>query len=134
MTVLLGIAEEAMSWQPLELVLSFAANRQSRRRHAPVLESACGVRSSNHFVASRCDEIWGTVCNRSNSESIDAARVQWVLTRDRNFPVANCELGRALELKGHLEAALREYGIAFPNVGDKQCRAAFESLQLQLKK
>jgi len=48
---------------------------------------------------------------------------------------ASCSLGRALELKGDLEAAFRQYHTAFrAHVQDEQCRAAYERLKLQLKK
>jgi predicted negative regulator of RcsB-dependent stress response len=66
----------------------------------------------------------------------DAAIVelQLDLKKEKNS-LANCALGRALELKGDPQAALRQYRTAFrAHQPDDQCRAAYERLRLQLKK
>jgi tetratricopeptide (TPR) repeat protein len=68
----------------------------------------------------------------------DAAifELQWALKMTKNhFSPANCELGGAFEAKGDLQAAVRQYRTAFrAHVNDEHCRAAYERLQLQLKK
>jgi tetratricopeptide (TPR) repeat protein len=68
----------------------------------------------------------------------DAAIVelQWALKEHKNhLSPANCELGRAYELKGDPRAALRQYRVAVrTHGGDKECHAAYERLKLQLKK
>lgn len=68
----------------------------------------------------------------------DAAIVelQWVLKQARHdWPGANCQLGRAFEQKGDLEAAFRQYHIAYrAHLNDEQCRAAYKQLKRRLKK
>jgi tetratricopeptide (TPR) repeat protein len=78
----------------------------------------------------------GRALSRKNDPDAAIAELQWALKKEKNhFSPANCELGRAFEAKGDLPAAMRQYRTAFrAHVNDEQCRAAYERLQLQLKK
>jgi hypothetical protein len=70
---------------------------------------------------------------RDLDEAIKDCQEALILEPDSFFlPYLHCALGRALELKGDLEAALREYLTAYPS--SFECRADYERLQLQLKK
>jgi tetratricopeptide (TPR) repeat protein len=68
----------------------------------------------------------------------DAAIVelQEALQKTKNhFSPANCELGRAYELKGDVKAALGQYRTAYrAHVDDEECRSAYQRLALPLKK
>ena len=78
----------------------------------------------------------GRLLVKKNDADAAIVELEWALKREKyHFPMANCQLGRALELKGDLEAALSQYRTAFQaDVRDDQCRAAYERLQLQLRK
>ena len=78
----------------------------------------------------------GRLLIKKNEPDAAIIELQWALRKKGNhFSQANCALGRALELKGDLQAALREYRTAYrAHLDDEQCRAAYERLQLQLKK
>jgi tetratricopeptide (TPR) repeat protein len=78
----------------------------------------------------------GRLLIQRNEPDTAIVELQWALKKARNhFSQANCALGRAFELKGDLQAALREYRIAYrAHLDDQQCRAAYERLQIQLKK
>ena len=73
---------------------------------------------------------------RKNDAENAIPELQWALKKEKNhFSPANCELGRAFELKGDPKAALRQYQTAIrAHGGDKECRAAYEQLQLRVKK
>ncbi len=78
----------------------------------------------------------GRLLIKKNDPDAAIVELRWALKEHKNhLSPANCELGRALELKGDLKAALREYRTAFrAHGGDKECHAAYERLGLQLKK
>jgi Flp pilus assembly protein TadD len=78
----------------------------------------------------------GRVLVRKKEPDAAIAELQWALNEHKNhLSPANCELGRAFELKGDPNAAVREYRIAFrAQGGDQECRAAYERLQRQVKK
>jgi Flp pilus assembly protein TadD len=78
----------------------------------------------------------GRVLVQKNDVDAAIVELQWALKKAKNhLSPANCELGRAFEQKGDLEAALRQYRAAFRvHVNDEQCRAAYERLKLELKK
>lgn len=77
----------------------------------------------------------GRLLIKKNEPDAAIVELQWALRREKNrFSPANCELGRAFEAKGDLQAAVRQYRTAFrAHVNDEQCRAAYERLHLQLK-
>jgi len=76
----------------------------------------------------------GRLLVKKNDPDAAIVELQWVLKKEKNS-LANCALGRALELKGDPQAALRQYRTAFrAHQPDDQCRAAYERLRLQLKK
>ena len=78
----------------------------------------------------------GRVLVKKNDAEAAIVELQWALKETKNqMSPANCELGRAYEQKGDLEAAFRQYRTAFrAHVNDEQCRAAYERLKLQPKK
>jgi len=78
----------------------------------------------------------GKLLVEKNDPDAAIPELQLALQATKNhLSPANCSLGRALELKGDLEAAFRQYRTAFrAHVQDEQCRAAYERLKLQLKK
>jgi Flp pilus assembly protein TadD len=78
----------------------------------------------------------GRLLIQRNEPDTAIVELQWALKKAKNhFSQANCALGRALELKGDLQAALREYRLAYrAHLDDQQGRAAYERLQIQLKK
>ena len=80
--------------------------------------------------------LFGRVLVQKNDPDAAIAELQWALKKEKNrFSPASCELGRAFELKGDPKAALRQYHTAIQaRGGDKECRAAYERLQLQAKK
>lgn len=77
----------------------------------------------------------GRVLVKKNDPDAAIVELQWALKKEKNhFSPANCELGRAFELKGDLKAALRQYHTAIrARGGDNECRAAYERLQLRVK-
>lgn len=78
----------------------------------------------------------GRVLVRKNDADAAIVELQWALGKTKNhLSPANCELGHAYELKGDLKAALSQYRTAYrAHVDDLQCRAAYERLELQLKR
>jgi tetratricopeptide (TPR) repeat protein len=78
----------------------------------------------------------GRVLVRKNDAEAAIVELQWALNKAKNHSSpANCELGRAFEATGDLQAAERQYRTAFrAHVKDEQCRAAYERLKLHLKK
>ena len=80
--------------------------------------------------------LFGRVLVKKNDPDAAIAELQWALKEEKNhLSPANCELGRAFELKGDPKAALRQYRTAVrAHGGDKECRAAYERLQLRAKK
>lgn len=78
----------------------------------------------------------GRVLVRKNDPDTAIVELELALRKLRNhLSPANCELGRAFELKGDLRAALQQYRIAVrAHVDDKQCRAAYQRLKLKLNK
>jgi tetratricopeptide (TPR) repeat protein len=78
----------------------------------------------------------GRVLVKKNEVDAAVVELQRALKESRNhFSPANCELGRAFELKGDLRSALQQYRTAFrAHVNDERCRAAYERLKLQPKK
>jgi len=78
----------------------------------------------------------GRVLVKKNDPDAAIVELQWALKKAKNhLSPANCELGRAFEQKGDLEAAFRQYRTAFrAHVNYEECRAAYERLKLQLKK
>ncbi len=80
--------------------------------------------------------LFGRVLVKKNDPDDAIAELQWALKKEKNhFSPANCELGRAYELKGDFRPALRQYRTAIrAHGGDKECRAAYERLQLRVKK
>jgi len=79
--------------------------------------------------------LFGRVLVKKNDPDAALVELQWALKKEKNrFSPANCELGRAFELKGDPKAALRQYHTAVrAHGGDKECRAAYERLQLRVK-
>jgi tetratricopeptide (TPR) repeat protein len=79
--------------------------------------------------------LFGRALVKKNDPDAAIAELQWALKKEKNrFSPANCELGRAFELKGDPKAALRQYHTAIrAHGGDKECRAAYERLQLRVK-
>lgn len=77
----------------------------------------------------------GSVLVKKNDSDAAIVELQRALNMAKNhFSPANCELGRAFEQKGNLEAAFRQYRTAYrAHVDDDDCRAAYERLKLQLK-
>lgn len=74
----------------------------------------------------------GRLLLKKNEPDAAIAELQWVSGNEK-YPLANCEMGRALELKGDLKAALGQYRLALQSgVHDEQCHSAHERLQLQL--
>ena len=80
--------------------------------------------------------LFGRVLVRKNDADDAIPELQWALKKEKNhFSPANCELGRAFELRGDAKAALRQYQTAIrAHGGDKDCQAAYERLQLRVKK
>src|SRR6266478_13104 len=80
--------------------------------------------------------LFGRVLVKKNDPDDAIVELQWALKKEKNrFSPANCELGRAFELKGDPKAALRQYRTAIrAHGGDQECRAAYERLQLRAKK
>ncbi len=80
--------------------------------------------------------LFGRVLVKKNDPDDAIVELQWALKKEKNrFSPANCELGRAFELKGDPKAALRQYHTAIrAHGGDKECHAAYERLQLRVKK
>ncbi len=80
--------------------------------------------------------LFGRVLVKKNDPDDAIVELQWALKKEKNrFSPANCELGRAFELKGDPQAALRQYRTAIrAHGGDQECRAAYERLQLRAKK
>jgi len=78
----------------------------------------------------------GSMLVRKNDVDDAIVELQRALNMAKNhLSPANCELGRAFEQKGNLEAAFRQYRTAFrAHVNDEQCRAGYERLRVQLKK
>lgn len=78
----------------------------------------------------------GSVLVKKKDADAAIVELQWALKRAKNhLSPANCELGRAFEQKGDLEEAFRQYRTAFrAHVDDLQCRAAYQRLELQLKR
>lgn len=78
----------------------------------------------------------GRVLVKQNEPDAAVVELQWVLKAERNHDwKASCALGRAYELKGDRKAALGQYRTAFRAHGDdKECRALYERLHLELKK
>jgi tetratricopeptide (TPR) repeat protein len=78
----------------------------------------------------------GRVLVKKNDLDAAIVELQWALKEKKNhLSPANCELGRAFELKGDPKAALRQYRTAIrAHGGDKECHAAYEQLQLRVKK
>ena len=75
----------------------------------------------------------GRLLLKKNEPDAAIAELQWALGNEK-YPLANCELGRALESKGDLKAALEQYRRAFQSgVRDEQCLSAYERLQLQVE-
>jgi len=76
----------------------------------------------------------GRLLVKKNDPDAAIVELQWVLKQAKNS-LANCAPGRALELKGDPQAALRQYRTAFrAHQPDVQCRADYERLRLQLNK
>ena len=77
----------------------------------------------------------GRVLVKRNDPDAAMVELQWALKKEKNhFSPANCELGRAFELKGDPKAALDQYRVAVKaHGGDQQCHAAHERLRLLLK-
>jgi len=80
--------------------------------------------------------LFGRVLVKKNDPDAAIVELQWALKKEKNhFSPANCELGRAFVLKGNPKGALRQYRTAIrAHGGDKECRAAYERLQLRVKK
>ncbi len=80
--------------------------------------------------------LFGRVLVKKNDPDDAIVELQWALKKEKNrFSPANCELGRAFELKGDPKAALRQYHTAIrAHGGDKECHAAYARLQLRVKK
>jgi tetratricopeptide (TPR) repeat protein len=78
----------------------------------------------------------GRVLVKKNDPDAAIVELQWALKEHKNhLSPANCELGRAYELKGDLQEGLRQYRVAVQaHGGDKECHAAYERLKLQLNK
>lgn len=78
----------------------------------------------------------GRVLVKKNDPDAAIVELQWALKEHKNhLSPANCELGRAYELKGDRQEAQRQYRVAVrAHGGDKECHAAYERLKLQLKK
>jgi tetratricopeptide (TPR) repeat protein len=76
----------------------------------------------------------GRVLLKKNDRDAAIVELQRALKETKNhLGPANCELGRAFELKGDPQAALRQYRTAFrAHAGDKECHAAYERLQREL--
>ena len=75
----------------------------------------------------------GRVLVKKNDPDAAIVELQQALEKyNQHLWPANCELGRAFELKGDSKAALRQYHTAVrAHGGDSECRAAYERLQLQ---
>ncbi len=57
--------------------------------------------------------LFGRVLVKKNDPDDAIVELQWALKKEKNrFSPANCELGRAFELKGDPKAALRQYHTA----------------------
>jgi hypothetical protein len=80
--------------------------------------------------------ILGRLLVKKNDPDGAIAELQWALKQWKNHSwQTNCELGRAYEQKGDLKAALGQYRTAYRvRMDDKECRAAYERLHLQVKK
>jgi tetratricopeptide (TPR) repeat protein len=80
--------------------------------------------------------ILGRLLIKKNDPDAAIVELQWALKKWNNrSSQANCELGRAFELKGDPRAALSQYRTAFrAHLNDEQCRANYERLRRQLKK
>ena len=80
--------------------------------------------------------VLGRVLVKKNDPDGAIVELQWALKEHKNhLSPANCELGRAYELKGDPKSALRQYHVAVrAHGGDNECHAAYERLKLQLKK
>jgi Flp pilus assembly protein TadD len=78
----------------------------------------------------------GKMLVRKNDPCAAIMELQWVLKQEKNHDwKASCELGRALEQKGDLQAALGQYRTAYrDHGGDEECRASYERLHSQRKK
>ena len=78
----------------------------------------------------------GRLLVKKNDPDAAIVELQWALRKWNNRSAqANCELGRAYELKGDLRAALDQYRTAYrAHLRDEQCRAVYERLRRQLKK
>ena len=77
----------------------------------------------------------GRLLVKKNDPDAAIIELQWAITKEKHFPIAECELGRAFELKGDLETALDHYRTASQaDVRDEECRASYARLQQQLKK
>jgi tetratricopeptide (TPR) repeat protein len=78
----------------------------------------------------------GRALVKKNDADAAIVELQEALQKTKNhFSPANCELGRAYELKGDLTAALGQYRTAYrAHADDEQCRAAYQRLELQLKR
>jgi tetratricopeptide (TPR) repeat protein len=80
--------------------------------------------------------VLGRVLVKKNDPDGAIVELQWALKEHKNhLSPANCELGRAYELKSDPREALRQYRVAVrAHGGDSECHAAYERLKLQLKK
>ena len=78
----------------------------------------------------------GRVLVKKNDPDAAIVELQWALKEEENhLSPANCELGRAFELKGDPKAAMRQYHTAIrAHGGDKECHAAYERLRQRVKK
>jgi tetratricopeptide (TPR) repeat protein len=78
----------------------------------------------------------GRALVKKNDADAAIVELQGALQKTKNhFSLANCELGHAYELKGDLKAAVGQYRTAYrAHVDDEQCRAAYQRLELQLKR
>jgi tetratricopeptide (TPR) repeat protein len=80
--------------------------------------------------------LFGRVLVKKNDPDDAIVELQWVLKQEKNHDwKASCALGSAYEQKGDPKAALRQYHTAIrAHGGDKECHAAYERLQLRVKK
>jgi hypothetical protein len=78
----------------------------------------------------------GRLLIKTNDPDGAIVELQWALKKWKNHSSqTNCELGRALELKGEFRAALSQYRTAYrAHLQDDVCRASYERLHSQLKK
>jgi tetratricopeptide (TPR) repeat protein len=78
----------------------------------------------------------GKALLKKNDPDGAIAELQWVLKQEKNHDwKASCALGSAYELQGNLKLALRQYRTAIrAHGGDRECHAAYERLQLRVKK